>query len=392
MNRTIITYLFFIILGFYWNYSSANIPVGKDNTKISVVVIDPGHGGKDWGASIGGAKEKDIVLNIALKLGNEIKSNYPDIKVVYTRTSDIFIPLHKRADIANKNSADLFISIHVNAVDAKSAQGTETFVLGLHRNEDNLEVAKKENAVILLEDDYSTTYEGFDPNLPESYIMFETMQAEYQEQSVMLASIIQDEFREDARRLDRSVKMAGFLVLRRTTMPSVLIETGFLSHPSEREFLLSQAGQNKLATSIFKAFDVYKTEIEEKSKFNIVTEDGGQKIKNKETATHQQESEPVITQNTNTIKTSPEEEKEDLYFSVQIMALKQKIDPTPDNFKGEQEIFRVDDLKLSRYFSGRFNSLDLANKEKDRISKKYKNAFVVAFKNNSLISVKNALE
>jgi len=392
MNRTFITYLFFIILDFYWNYSSANIPVEKDNTKISVVVIDPGHGGKDWGASIGEAKEKNIVLSIALKLGNEIKSNYPDIKVVYTRTTDIFIPLHKRADIANKNSADLFISIHVNAVDARSAQGTETFVLGLHRNEDNLEVAKKENAVILLEDDYTTTYEGFDPNLPESYIMFETMQAEYQEQSIMLASIIQDEFREDARRLDRSVKMAGFLVLRRTTMPSVLIETGFLSHPTEREFLLSQAGQNKLASSIFKAFDVYKTEIEEKSKFNIVTEDDGQELKKEEITISPQQSEPVITKDAVTIKTSPEEEKEDLYFSVQIMALSQKIDPTPDNFKGEQEIFRVDDLKLSRYFSGKFSSLDLANMEKDRISKKYKNAFVVAFKNNSLISVKKALE
>ena len=392
MNRTVITYIFFIILGFYWNYSSANIPVEKDNTKISVVVIDPGHGGKDWGASIGGAKEKDIVLNIALKLGNEIKSNYPDIKVVYTRTSDIFIPLHKRADIANKNSADLFISIHVNAVDAKSVQGTETFVLGLHRNEDNLEVAKKENAVILLEDDYTTTYEGFDPNLPESYIMFETMQAEYQEQSVMLASIIQDEFREHARRLDRSVKMAGFLVLRRTTMPSVLIETGFLSHPKEREFLLSQAGQNKLASSIFKAFDSYKTEIEEKSKFNIITEEGALEIEKEEIVTSPQESELAIIEETNTTNTPATEEKSDLYFSVQIMALRKKIETTPGNFKGEQEIFRVDAPTISRYFSGKFSSLEMANKERDRIRKKYKNAFVVAFKNNSLISVKKALE
>ncbi len=390
MNRTVLSYIFLTVFTFYWNFSPANIPADKDNTKISVIVIDPGHGGKDWGASIGSAKEKDIVLNIALKLGNEIKNNYPDIEVIYTRTNDVFIPLHKRAEIANKNNADLFLSIHVNAVDAKSVQGTETFVLGLHRNDDNLEVAKKENAVILLEDDYTTTYEGFDPNLPESYIMFETMQAEYQEQSIMLASVIQDEFRDNAKRLDRSVKMAGFLVLRNTTMPSVLIETGFLSHPKEREYLLSQSGQDKLALSIFKAFNIYKSEIEEKSRFSIISEDSGQDLE-KENA-RSDVSEPLNEMVTgNPIKTINEEET-DIYFSVQIMALKKKIEPTPANFKGEKEIFRVDDTKISRYFSGKFSSLEMANKEQNRISKKYKNAFVVAFKNNTLISVKKVLE
>ncbi|MEN8117942.1 MAG: N-acetylmuramoyl-L-alanine amidase [Bacteroidota bacterium] len=349
----------------------------KDESRILVVVIDPGHGGKDWGASVGNTKEKDIVLDIALKLGNLIKKSYPDIKIVYTRNKDIFIPLYKRADIANKNEADLFISIHVNAVDARYVQGTETFVLGLHRNKDNLEVAKKENAVILLEDDYNSTYEGFDPNSPESYIMFELIQDEYLEQSVLLASEIQTQFREHAKRSDRSVKQAGFLVLRRTTMPSVLIETGFISHSSERKFLTSEQGKSNLASSICNAFKVYKKEIEQKSAFNLVTETNS--------TTETKPSPPVRS-------SKPDKQNQDnnIWFSVQVMALKQKIEPSPGNFKGERNIFRVDDKKISRYFSGRFNTLEKAKDEQNRIEAKYNSAFVVAFEDDKLISVKKA--
>lgn len=402
MNKNKIRYLLLIILTFCFTegYCLPFYHPEKDNTKISVVVIDPGHGGKDSGAKIGNTQEKDIVLNIALKLGEQIKNSNPGIKVIYTRTRDVFIPLHQRADIANKNAADLFISIHVNAVDSKSVQGTETFVLGLHRNEDNLEVAKKENAVILLEDDYSTTYEGFDPNLPESYIMFETMQEEYQGQSVMLASNIQNEFREHARRIDRSVKMAGFLVLRRTTMPSVLIETGFISHASERSFLLSDDGQTKLATSIFRAFCSYKDEIEEKSKFYMVTEDvspmtNETEIKSLPGESKQRLADKETVQSTSFSSSQPAgiaKPEPDLYFTVQIMALKKKLNTSPNNFKGEKNIFRQEASNLNRYFSGKFNSLEEANMERDRIRKKYKNAFVVAFQDDKLISVKKAME
>lgn len=399
MNKNKIRYtLFFTILllsTFIGNGST--IKERKiDNSKISVVVIDPGHGGKDTGASIGKAQEKDIVLDIALKLGNKIKNNYPNIEVIYTRTKDVFIPLHQRADIANKNNADLFISIHVNAVDAKSVQGTETFVLGLHRNNDNLEVAKKENAVILLEDDYNNTYEGFDPNLPESYIMFETMQEEYQGQSVMLASNIQTQFREHALRIDRSVKMAGFLVLRRTTMPSVLIETGFLSHSNERNYLLSNAGQTSLANAIYRAFCSYKDEIEERSKFNLITENKAPQALNKETI--KTDTLPArTTENTNVNSSKKNKPTEihadnDIYFSVQIMALKKKLEIRPNNFKGEKNIFRIDASNISRYFSGKFKSLEKANAEKNRINRKYENAFVVGFENEKLISVKKATE
>ncbi|WP_319502238.1 N-acetylmuramoyl-L-alanine amidase [uncultured Draconibacterium sp.] len=352
---------------------------------ISVVVIDPGHGGRDLGASFGNAVEKNIVLDIALKLGTTIKENYPDVKVVYTRTTDVFIPLYKRAEIANKNEADLFISIHVNAVGARSVQGTETFVLGLHRNDDNLEVAKKENAVILLEDDYNTTYEGFDPNLPESYIMFETMQEEFQGQSVMLASSIQNEFRDYAKRLDRSVKMAGFLVLRETTMPSVLIEAGFISHNGERQYLTSEAGRTRLAYAIFRAFREYKSDIEQRSSFHLVTENESQPEIDISENSSSVPSELPLAQAGNK---APRQKTDEVFYSVQIMALTKKLETTPANFKGEQNIFLLEGQNLNRYFSGRFKSIEEAGVEQRRISSKYPNAFVVAFKNNKLISLK----
>lgn len=403
MNIT--TYIVAFLSFFYVSISPRQtFTSNKNDSKISVVVIDPGHGGKDPGASIGRAQEKDIVLDIATKLGSIIQQNHPDVKVIYTRTKDVFIPLHKRADIANKSEADLFISIHVNAVDAKSVQGTETFVLGLHRNKENLEVAQKENSAILLEDDYQSTYEDFDPNSDESYIMFASMQEEFQNQSVMLASNIQNEFKTHAQRIDRSVKMAGFLVLRRTTMPSVLIETGFLSHAKERSYLLSQSGQAMLAKSIYRAFDTYKTEVEEKSKFNLVSEDIAPtpikkepvKIEStpKTTVVIENPSLPIEKHKNTPIPIKKENltPKIDLYYTVQIIALKKELETNADNFKGETKIFRVGSPNINRYFSGKFETLEKANAEKNRIRQNYAGAFVVAFSNNELISVKKALE
>ena len=185
---------------------TSGFPANRQNdySRIRTVVIDPGHGGKDPGAVYGNVREKEIVLDIALKLGNYIQSAFPDVKVIYTRSKDVFVPLFQRAAIANKSNADLFISIHVNAVSRGQAQGTETYILGQHRTKENLEVAKKENAVILLEADYKTVYQGFDPNSPESYIMFELVQDEYLEQSAMLASAIQDQFRERVQQIGRA--------------------------------------------------------------------------------------------------------------------------------------------------------------------------------------------
>jgi len=372
-------------------WSKSDYPGNTEEKRISVVVIDPGHGGKDFGASVGNAKEKDIVLDLALRLGNSIKAKYPEIKVIYTRTKDVFIPLYDRANIANKNKADLFISIHVNGTDKTSVQGTETFVLGQHRSKDNLEVAKKENSVILLEDDYNTKYEGFDPNSPESYIMFELVQDEYLEQSVMFASSIQNQFSQYAKRIDRSVKQAGFLVLRQTTMPGVLIEVGFISHANERNYLVSEKGKAALSTSIFNAFSDYKKKIENKSSFTVHTENGSVKSSSP-TANAELKSPAETNTKTTEIKTPESVKNSSIFFSVQIAASAKKMETNPSNFKGEKNIFRLDAKNISRYYSGKFQTLNEAENEKKRIQGKFPESFVVAFENNELISVKKALE
>ncbi len=354
----------------------------QKNNGISVVVIDPGHGGKDFGTTIGQIMEKDIVLDIALKLGGKIKTDYPDIAVIYTRSKDVFIPLHERAKIANQVKANLFISIHANAVEQTWVRGSETFVLGHHRSEENLEVAKKENAVILLEDNFNVTYEGFDPNSPESYIMFELMQDEYLEQSVLFASDIQSQLKQHANRKDRSVRMAGFLVLRNTTMPGVLIETGFLSNPEERKFLTSEQGKSKIANSIFMAFEEYKNKIEDRSQINIVSKSTFQTKTQNNTPENQVEDHSSMLQ----------KEEKNIYFSVQIMALKRKLEINPENFKGEKNIFVIESNDINRYYSGKFKTLEEAEKERLRIKQKYSSAYIVAIEDNTLISIKKALE
>jgi N-acetylmuramoyl-L-alanine amidase len=222
------------------------------------VVIDAGHGGRDPGAIGATAKEKDINLAVALKLGNLIESKHSDVQVVYTRKRDVFVELDERANIANRNKANLFISIHANAV-VRGARvtGTETFTLGLARSQENLEVAMRENSAILLEDDYLQKYEGFDPNSSESYIIFEFMQNKHMEQSIVFASEIQKSFAAIGRG-DRGVKQAGLLVLRKTGMPSVLVELGFITNRGEEQYMKSAEGQNRLAKSLYMAFLKYK--------------------------------------------------------------------------------------------------------------------------------------
>lgn len=236
-----------------------------DKVTLKTLVIDAGHGGKDPGACGKIIMEKEVALKIALKLGEQISKSYPDLKIIYTRSTDVFIPLDERAKIANKIKADLFISIHANMISNPNTKGTETFVLGLHRTEDNLEVAKKENSVIVMEEDYTTKYEGFDPNLSESYIIFELIQNIYLDQSIEIASSVQKEMNGQSKRNDRGVKQAGFLVLRQTSMPSLLIETGFLSNKDEEKFLASESGQYEIANSISNAFSAYKIKFEAKS-------------------------------------------------------------------------------------------------------------------------------
>lgn len=231
-------------------------------TKVDVVVIDAGHGGQDDGTHGKYMKEKDLALKIALKLGQYIEKNVPGVKVIYTRKNDKYLPLDARADIANKNKADLFICIHANANANTRAFGTETYVMGLHKDESNLSVAKRENSVILLDENYQERYEGFDPNSPESYILFTLTQSAYQESSLRFAQKVEDEFKKKVGRVSRGVKQAGFVVLWRTTMPSVLIETGFLTNAPEEKFLASDEGQDLIASGIYRAFKTYKAEVE----------------------------------------------------------------------------------------------------------------------------------
>lgn len=357
----------------------------KNEARVSVVVIDPGHGGKDFGASVGNAREKDIVLDLALRLGNSIKNKYPDTKVIYTRSTDVFIPLHERARIANKNKADLFISIHVNGAESKNPYGTETFVLGEDRQNDNFDLVKKENSVILLEDDYTTSYEGYDPNSTESNIMFLAVQSEYLDQSIMLASAIQDQFRLKAKRFDRSVKQAGFLVLRQITMPGVLVETGFISNTEERNYLVSENGKRELSDAIFNAFEEYKHKIENHSSFAVRTENKTEEIK-----------EPLVSAQTElTEEPAPVEKKKQLvqtennvYYSVQIAASKKELEPNAANFKGLKNVFRTETNGMFRYYSGKFGSENEAEKGRKSIVQKFPDSFVVVFENGKVGSLK----
>ncbi|WP_332921116.1 N-acetylmuramoyl-L-alanine amidase [Persicobacter psychrovividus] len=230
---------------------------------VKTVVIDAGHGGKDQGTHGKLLKEKDVALSVALKLGKIIKENLPDVKVIYTRDSDHFVELNDRALIANKNNADVFISIHCNSSPHNDGvHGTETYTMGLHSSKGNLNVAMRENSSMLMEDDYNNNYDGFDPNSPESYILFNLYLSAYSDNSLNLASKIEGQFKRRVGRHSRGVKQAGFVVLWRTSMPSVLVETGFLSNPKEEKYLGDPLGQTYIASGIYRAFRDYKKEIE----------------------------------------------------------------------------------------------------------------------------------
>lgn len=232
-----------------WADTKANKPF--------TVVIDAGHGGKDPGAVGQKAKEKTLNLNVALAAGRKIQKAYPEVRVLYTRTTDEFITLKGRSDFVNKNNADLFICIHANAVDNKAACGAETFVLGTEKMEQNLDVAMRENAVIKLESDYKTEYQGFDPNSIDSYIMFELMQNRYMDQSVRFAELVQQQLVDSLHRMDRGVRQAAFWVLLKSACPSVLIEMGFVSNPDEERYMSSEEGQDEIASGIFRAFSAF---------------------------------------------------------------------------------------------------------------------------------------
>jgi N-acetylmuramoyl-L-alanine amidase len=241
---------------------SANAPKAPE-FRLKRVVIDAGHGGKDPGALGSYSKEKDLALSVALQVGKYVEQNLPGVEVIYTRKTDVFLELKERSNIANRNRADLFISIHCNAAGNRGIYGTETFVMGTKNFEANFDIVKRENAVILLEDNYEENYEGFDPSSPESYMMFNLMQKAFLSNSISLASKIETDFHSRVNRSSRGVKQAPFYVLWTTSMPSVLVELGFISNVNEERFLNSKDGQAYLASAIYRSIKAYKEEIEE---------------------------------------------------------------------------------------------------------------------------------
>lgn len=340
-----------------------------------VVVLDAGHGGKDPGNLGNGFKEKSIALNIVLEVGKELEKN-TGVKVIYTRKTDVFIELRERAAIANKADADLFVSVHCDAF-TNNAYGAGTFVLGLHKSKANFEIAKKENEVIFLEDNYEETYAGFDPSSPESLIGMTLIQEEYLDQSILLATLVQNNFTNQLKRKDRSVKQAGFWVLHNTYMPSVLIETGFLTNKTEGAYLNSKKGQIQMASAIADAILDYKSSLDQNVGIVINTDD-------------------VISENDRAIETVSNDEPEiykTITFKVQIAASSRKLQPKAYNFNGLDDISREQFDALYKYYYG--NTSDYSRIKQMQLQAKakgYESCFIVAFKDGKQVALDEALK
>lgn len=341
--------------------------------KTWTVVIDAGHGGKDPGAIGSISREKNINLAVALKTGEYLEKNIKNIKVLYTRKTDVFVELNERADFANRNKADLFISIHTNWISKNTIKGTETWIMGPAKNDQNLEVAMKENEVILLEDDFSEKYEGFDPKSPESYIMFTVMQNIYSEQSMWLASHIQSQFRNRAGRNDRGVKQAGFWVLYMTAMPSVLVETGFITNQEEEKYLNTNEGQDYIASSIFRATRDYINDVSKKSQVRIAgSGDDYQPVNDS------------LKESVNTIDSS-------VVFMVQISTSVEKKVIKPDNFNGIKDVTELPSSDRYKYAAGKFSNYSDAVEYRKKLVTIFPDAFVIAIRNNKILPLQEAL-
>lgn len=375
---------------------------GSAEAKDFVVVIDAGHGGHDPGAVGRISKEKSINLNVALKLGRQIQKNCPDVKVIYTRTRDVFIPLDRRAEIANNAKADLFISIHTNALAKnRTAKGASTWTLGLAKSDDNLEVAKRENSVILYESDYKTRYAGFNPNSAESYIIFEFMQDKYMSQSVHLASLVQKQFRSTCRRIDRGVHQAGFLVLKTSAMPSILVELGFISTPEEERYLNTDAGTTTLADGIFRAFLTYKREQEirlEGSSRTILPEEIPQPAEEATPADKAQQtaertgsrSGNPTPQRTEKTAAAPAEDNAPV-FKIQILTSSRPLAKNDKRLKGLKNVDYYKEGGIYKYTYGASSDYNKVLRTKRSIAAQFKDAFIIAFKNGKKVNVHAAI-
>jgi len=406
MNKSRSAFLVFILLALPLTSFNKNDTEDQSKDKF-VVVLDAGHGGHDPGNIGNGYLEKKIALAIVLNVGKQLEK-HQDIKVVYTRDDDTFVDLFERGEIANKANADLFVSVHCNA-HSSDAYGTETYVLGLHANRQNFEVAKKENSVIYLEDNYEQRYAEYDINSPESVIGLTIMQEEFLDQSIQLGKKLQDNFTKQLKRKDRKVKQAGFIVLHQTFMPSVLVEAGFLTNKSEGSYLNSKNGQEEMGNAIAKAVLAYK---EEMGLTTSISVPDVQKIEDVEVVDNVKEETPKeiiketivekesVKQETNTAASSDSEketvvESKDtgVVFKVQLMASGKTIPLRPDNFNGLDQLSKEPYKNMFRYMYGNANNYEAAKRLKnDADAKGYTTSYIVAYKNGVRVPITNALK
>ena len=390
---------YIIILGLFIIF-----PIQAQDARFTVV-LDAGHGGHDPGAMSANSKEKDINLQIVLDLGAIIEQKFKDVKVVYTRKTDKYLTLQERADVVNDHHADLFICIHTNASLSSAAYGAETFTLGLAKTRANLDVAMRENSVILLEEDYRTKYKGFDPNSVDSYIMFEFMQDKYIDKSVEFSSIIQKQFVSYCQRSDRGVRQAGFWVLHRSACPSVLVEVGFISNPAEERYLTSDQGQREMATAVFNAFVDYKRVHDKKSgrQMSVVSkidqpakrEEHNQRQTSQQEVALQHKPEIDTVAKKNKIETPviiPENSVQIPVFKVQLFVTLKNIKAKSTEFKGVSNTDYFVEDGMNKYTVG--NETDYAKIEKIRrgIASKFPKSFIIAFQGDKKISAREALK
>ena len=396
-----------LLIFFCMLYTVQGIAQNDSYVSIRKVVIDAGHGGKDPGAVSINRKtqEKHIALAVALKLGDLIKKNFPDIKVIYTRSTDVFIPLYQRTDIANKHRADLFISIHINSAKARSAAGTETFVMGMDKTSSNLEVSKLENSVVVLEgEDFSSKYEGFDPNVPESYIIFSLLQNSHLEHSLSFASLVQRNLSKGPIVINRGIKQDGLLVLWRTTMPSVLVELGFISNNSDLGILVQDENQDKFAGAIFNAFAEYKGIYEKgNAQYSMINsrehnEDTiipaaaeKQAIQDKDT-TPQKTAAPKalatksMPQNTDIQKTDIQKtEIKKQFYAIQILAVTKILSPGSSDLKGFREAGYSKMGNFYKYYTGMYDTPEDASAELKFVKKNFPQAFIIKVEDGIIV-------
>nr|WP_303109764.1 N-acetylmuramoyl-L-alanine amidase [uncultured Prevotella sp.] len=351
------------------------------------LVIDAGHGGHDAGALGAKSKEKNINLNVALAFGRYVERNMPDVRVIYTRTTDVFIPLHDRANIANKANADLFISVHTNALPAgKIARGFETYSLGMHRAKDNLDVAMRENSVISMEKGYQQTYQGFDPKSSESYIIFEFIQGKNMERSVEIARSIQNSVCQNANRPDKGVHQAGFLVLRETSMPSCLIELGFITTPDEENLLNDESRIDDIAKAIYEGFAKYKNKYDKRVTIPYRSQASeGNDIPSIVPDSYKRTVAPVKKQTPASVKSDAP------VFKVQILVSSRVLRKGDAHFKGEENYDSYQESGMVKYTIGASANYNEIYQLRKSLLDKFPEAFIIAFKNGKKYDVNQAI-